>query len=311
MADRIEETAEDRRPGIVDMEATCAAAAPDPVGDDFGNDGNGIEPAMVVLPSAGPQTMPVLASAGLPPVHPEKTARRLNEELRHLVERREGNRSRIQDAASQASHAPPELRQGDAGSSPFPSASDLLGSDAADLAPEGSAWLILPARDGGRSLGNEVQGHIRIALVPRIADAILGMLAEALKSSGSGALDCRFASLGDPVRLDSPIPGSSPRMRAAPDRIASRPRPDQWCDEELLTLPEAARLFWPDGPLTTTSLRTAAREGTLEIRTVAGRHMTTPAALRRLGLPRSEGAAPGPSVSDAAASMLGRLDRRR
>jgi len=311
MAYRIQETAEDRRPGIADMEAALAAADPNDVGDDFGNDGNGVEPAMAGIPAGAVQRMPGLASAGLPPVHPEKTAGRLNEELRHLVERREGNRSRIQDAALQASHARPELRQGDAGPDLVPAASELPGNDAADFAPEGSAWLILPARDGGRSLGNEVPGHIRIALAPRIADAILGMLAEALKSSASGALDCRFASLGDPVRLDSPIPGSSPRMRAAPDRVAVRPSPDLWAEDELLTLPEAARLFWPDGPLTTTSLRTAARDGTLEIRTVAGRHMTTPSALRRLGLPRTDGPANGLSVTEAAASMMGRLERRR
>lgn len=311
MSDRIQETVEDRRPGIADMEAAFAAAAPERVGDDTGTDGNGVEPAMVVLPAAAPQRMPEMASAGLPPMHPEKTAGRLNEELRDRAERREGNRSRIQDAASQAPHAPPELRQGDAGSSPFPSASDLLGSDAADLAPEGSAWLILPAREGRLSLGNEVAGQIRIALAPRIADAILGMLAKAVEGPRHGFPTAAIGGSGDADRLDSAIPGSSPHVHAAPDRIAARPRPDQWRDDELLTLPEAARLFWPDGPLTTTSLRTAARDGALEIRTVAGRHMTTPAALRRLGLPRSESAAPGPSVSEAAASMLGRLDRRR
>ena len=92
---------------------------------------------MVVLPAAAPQRMPGLASAGLPPVHPEKTAGRLEDELRDPAERREGNRSRIQDAASQASHASPELRQGDAGPSPFPRPADLPGCAAADPAPEG------------------------------------------------------------------------------------------------------------------------------------------------------------------------------
>lgn len=307
MADRIEETAEDRRPGIVDMEATCAAAAPDPVGDDFGNDGNGIEPAMVVLPSASPQRMPEVDIPRALPVDPEKVAAGLNDEPPD----HEGNRRRIQDAGPQGSRADPGVRQVDADPNAFPACSDPLGHDAAGAEPKGSAWLILPAWEGGLSLGTEASGEIRIALSPRIADAILGMLADAVKGTASNASDGHFATVGETARLDSPRPGSSPRMRAAPDRIASRPRPDQWCDDELLTLPEAARLFWPDGPLTTTSLRTAARDGTLEIRTVAGRHMTTPAALRRLGLPRSEGAAPGPSVSEAAASMLGRLDRRR
>lgn len=304
--------------GIEDSEAGLPAIAVQVAthdkfrtGDDRVEGRKGDKPAMVVLPAAALQGMPGLASAGPPPVHPEKAAGRLRDELRDQSELWEGNRSRIRDAALQGAHAPPDLRQGDAGPSLVPPPSDLPNNDAGDLAPEGSAWLILPAREGGLSLGNEASGQIRIALAPRIADAILGMLSDALKRPTPGALESRLAPFGDATRLDSPIPGSSPRMRAAPDRVAVRPSPDMWAEDELLTLPEAARLFWPDGPLTTTSLRTAVRDGMLEIRTVAGRHMTTPAALRRLGLPRSEGTPAGSSVSEAAASMLGRLDRRR
>lgn len=74
MADRIQETAEDRRPGMVGMEAameaTCAAAAPDLVGDDSENEGNGVEPAMAGIPSGAVQRMAESASPRLPPVDP-------------------------------------------------------------------------------------------------------------------------------------------------------------------------------------------------------------------------------------------------
>lgn len=289
------------------MRAAGAAAAPERDGDDLGFCGFSGEPAMVVLPAASPQRMPGMASAGLAPVHPEEQIRPLPVDASELVEVVAGNRPRIAEGPSPGSFRDVELRRVDAG--PMPS---LEGLDNGE--PEGSAWLILPTARPLVPLGNGASEPIRVCLSPRIASAILGMLAEAVNAPERG-ISAPPAALSEPSdhagRLDSPDPARPPYVRAAPDRIAGRPRPDQWCDDELLTLPEAARLFWPDGPLTTTSLRTAARDGRLEIRTVAGRHMTTPAAMRRLGLPRSEDAAPGPSVSEAAASMLGRLERRR
>lgn len=56
-------------------------------------------------------------------------------------------------------------------------------------------------------------------------------------------------------------------MATKPDlsRVLERPNPSDWADDELLTLPEAAELFWPRGPLKTASLRTAARDGQLAI----------------------------------------------
>jgi hypothetical protein len=50
--------------------------------------------------------------------------------------------------------------------------------------------------------------------------------------------------------------------KRTPPRVAARPDPRDWGEDELLTLPETAALFWPDGPLTTHSV-------------VAGRYMTT------------------------------------
>jgi hypothetical protein len=59
-----------------------------------------------------------------------------------------------------------------------------------------------------------------------------------------------------------------------PPRIALRPDPDQWSAVELLSLAEAASLFWPMGPLTTTSLRTAVRDHQLDVAVIAGKILT-------------------------------------
>lgn len=50
----------------------------------------------------------------------------------------------------------------------------------------------------------------------------------------------------------------------------------------MLTLPEAASLFWPEGPLTVTSLRTAVRDGLLDVTCIARKLLTTKAAIRRM-----------------------------
>jgi hypothetical protein len=88
----------------------------------------------------------------------------------------------------------------------------------------------------------------------------------------------------------------------APDRVAKRPRPDDWQEDELLTLAEAAALFWPEGPLTTTSLRTAVRDRQLEVAVIAAKFFTTKTAIRRMStcsllkvdeLPMTEGVEDG------------------
>jgi hypothetical protein len=48
-------------------------------------------------------------------------------------------------------------------------------------------------------------------------------------------------------------------------RAKARPDPAQWSDDEAMTLVEAAAVFFPQGPLTLSSLRKAAAAGTLEI----------------------------------------------
>jgi hypothetical protein len=52
-----------------------------------------------------------------------------------------------------------------------------------------------------------------------------------------------------------------------------------------MTLPEAVAVFYPDGPLTLSTLRTAARAGQLAVARVAGKDLTTPKAMRELVRP--------------------------
>ena len=73
-------------------------------------------------------------------------------------------------------------------------------------------------------------------------------------------------------------------MGTKPDlsRVRERPDPDSWGEDELVTLAEAAELYWPQGPLCTASLRTAARDGQLAIAAIAGKFMTTKRALKEM-----------------------------
>lgn len=65
-------------------------------------------------------------------------------------------------------------------------------------------------------------------------------------------------------------------------RIAERPKPELWAMDELITLPEAAALFWPHGPITTSTLRNAARQGKLSLIVLAGKHFTNRAAVEEM-----------------------------
>ncbi|MGA0564970.1 hypothetical protein ACO2RV_21205 [Ancylobacter sp. VNQ12] len=65
-------------------------------------------------------------------------------------------------------------------------------------------------------------------------------------------------------------------------RVRNRPSVDQWAADESMTLAEAVALFFPDGPLTIKSFRTAAKRGQLAVRRVSGRDFTTPDAVREM-----------------------------
>jgi hypothetical protein len=71
-------------------------------------------------------------------------------------------------------------------------------------------------------------------------------------------------------------------MATKPRRIAARPDPAQWSEEELMTFAEAAALMWPDGPLTASSLRTAYRAGELEVVVIARKLLVTKRALAEM-----------------------------
>jgi hypothetical protein len=68
-------------------------------------------------------------------------------------------------------------------------------------------------------------------------------------------------------------------MATKPRRIAARPDPAAWGEDELMSFSEAAALLWPDGPLTASSLRTAYRAGGLEVTMIARKLLTTKRAL--------------------------------
>jgi hypothetical protein len=69
-------------------------------------------------------------------------------------------------------------------------------------------------------------------------------------------------------------------------RLRERPRVGQWADDELLSLEEACSLFFPHGPLTVKSLRSAIRLGQLASASIAGRLYTSPSAVRALLKPQ-------------------------
>jgi hypothetical protein len=71
-------------------------------------------------------------------------------------------------------------------------------------------------------------------------------------------------------------------MAYRPRRVAARPDPKDWGEDELLSFAEAAALLWPDGPLTASSLRTAYRAGELEVTVIARKLLVTRRALAEM-----------------------------
>ena len=69
-------------------------------------------------------------------------------------------------------------------------------------------------------------------------------------------------------------------------RCHARPAPNDWDDDEPMTLVEAVEVFFADGPLTVSSLRSEIANGRLATAKVAGRYYVTPANLKALFEPR-------------------------
>lgn len=91
-----------------------------------------------------------------------------------------------------------------------------------------------------------------------------------------------------------------------PPRVALRPDPAQWDEDELMTLNEAAVLFWPMGPLTTASLRTAVRDGKLEVAEIAGRLLTNKSSVKKMSMCSIRKCAPPSDAGHGAPPLLPR-----
>jgi hypothetical protein len=90
------------------------------------------------------------------------------------------------------------------------------------------------------------------------------------------------------------------RQRKVPSRVLERPDPAQWGDQELMNFKEAIALFWPAGPLTIHSLRTAHRQGQLGVAVIAGKFLTTKAAIAEMGscVRKTKATAPESTAND-------------
>ena len=65
-------------------------------------------------------------------------------------------------------------------------------------------------------------------------------------------------------------------------RVSARPAPADWPDDAEMLIEEYIAVFYPDGPLTASSLRTEIRKGTLTPSPVAGKFYITPAKVRAM-----------------------------
>jgi hypothetical protein len=67
------------------------------------------------------------------------------------------------------------------------------------------------------------------------------------------------------------------------DRVAQRPDPAMWGEDEIMNLGEAARLHWPNRqPVGEGTLRRAVRDGRLAVSILAGKYFVTRRALAAL-----------------------------
>ncbi|MFQ3451789.1 hypothetical protein PMN64_00470 [Bradyrhizobium sp. UFLA01-814] len=77
----------------------------------------------------------------------------------------------------------------------------------------------------------------------------------------------------------------TPDGKAPSERVLARPDPGSWGPDELLTLSEAAYLFWPNGPITTATLRTAVRKEELSVAEIASKFFTTRRSIEATSVP--------------------------
>ncbi len=82
--------------------------------------------------------------------------------------------------------------------------------------------------------------------------------------------------------------------RPALERLDRRPAPGDWGLDELVSLSEAAALFFPSGPMTANALRIAFRRGELAAVEICGKLFTTPREVASMSTPRQGPATPSP-----------------
>lgn len=262
------------------------------------------EPAMHGIPGDAVQMMPRAASPGLPPVDPveARSAERPNEaaaavaamvpEVPALTAATESGGpgqgiSPIKSCQNVASTEADDMR-----ANPWRTASEVSAREHVPPLEEAGAKS-LPREDGGAdaaALSHVTSVTCEHSCEGAAKDRQSGSWSEsrtaAIDAAGVAADQAEPPSepLDSGSKAGSPHAGGAPSSRRRPPpRIAARPRVEEWADDELLTLPEAAALFWPAGPITTNTLRTAGRDGTLAITKVAGKFFTTPMAIRRMG----------------------------
>jgi hypothetical protein len=97
--------------------------------------------------------------------------------------------------------------------------------------------------------------------------------------------------------------GEAAARSGAPPRVVLRPDPAQWSADELMTLQEAAWLFWPLGPLTTTSLRTAVRDHQLDVAEIAGKILTNKDSIVKMSRCSARTKPVAPAPADPGAGM--------
>lgn len=88
--------------------------------------------------------------------------------------------------------------------------------------------------------------------------------------------------LETPPRKDPPASDDGSRATRRARRAQLRRDPKDLGETEIISFREAIEMFWPNGPLSVSSLRTAERHGLLAVVSIAGKLYTTKAALREM-----------------------------
>lgn len=293
--------------------------SPGRIGDDRVGSEKGVEPAMAGIPSGAVQRMPLRTSPGLPPVDPVKRASPVEIGSRPPAAEqpaaRDGQPGPPPESSRPEAEAAPHVtiaaigRAADvqAGTS-VETRQGVAPENTPDPCADPSAGRPAPGAPEGTIEGSpfEVCGVDRYGYEPPLpfileayehSSFAFDKEMPAVPSAPEEGIACHGAVVtASPAASPDPAVDSRSRDRLArartpaepsrriPPRVAARPSTEEWADDELLTLPEAAALFWPGGPITTNTLRTAERDGSLTVTKVAGKFFTTPMAIRRMGV---------------------------